>query len=371
MIAGLEAWLRSIEPAGAPELEATLEQLLGADGARRSFEGGQTLKPRQVHRLRFRTEAGAVRSGALRSLVVKRLSLDRSHREQRAVRHWLPRVGLGAHAAPLLEVAAAQRADHVWHVYEDLGDGTLARGASEPGRPREEKVRAALELIGALHLRFVAHPLLADCRLAGLDLGAGFFATSIGDAVHSLIALRRLEDLPREQQPLIDRFLGVLTALDDERDARTREVAELGWPETLQHGDLWLTNFMLVPLAGGAHVRLIDWDRAGIGAAIYDLTTFLRQFPPVDRPWILAAYRECVEPAGWPWPDHGVFNRVAETCELGRFASCLLWRTISALELRRDAEGLPAWLFDDLVEMERWFAQTTPLLPECMKASAA
>jgi hypothetical protein len=335
------------------------------------FEGGQTLRPRQVHRLRFRAEAGAVRSGALRSLVVKRLSLDRAHREQRAVRLWLPRVGLGAHAAPLLEAAAAQRGDCIWHVYEDLGDETLARGASEPGRPREERVRAALALVAALHLRFVAHPLLADCRLAGLDLGAGFFAASSGDAVRSLRALRRALGLPREQQPLVDRLLELLTALDHERDARTREVAELGWPETLQHGDLWLTNFMLVPRAGGSHVRLIDWDRAGIGSAIYDLTTFLRQFPRIDRPWILAAYRECVERAGWPWPDPGVFNRVAETCELGRFASCLLWRTLSALELRHGDEALPAWLFDDLAEMERWFAQTTPLLAECVKASAA
>jgi hypothetical protein len=371
VIAGLDAWLRGIEPAGAPELEAALEQLLGADGARICFEGGQTLRRRQVHRLRFRAEACAVRAGALHSLVVKRLSLDRSHREQRAVRLWLPRVGLGAHAAPLLEVAAARRADCVWHVYQDLGDGTLARVASEPGPPREERIRAALELVAALHLRFVAHPLLADCRLAGIDLGAGFFAASIGDAVRSLVALRRLEGLPRERQPLIDRLLERLTALDNERDARTREVAELGWPETLQHGDLWLTNFMLVPLAGGPHVRLIDWDRAGIGAALYDLSTFLRQFPSIDRPWILAAYRECVERAGWPWPDPGVFDRVAETCELGRFASCLLWRTLSALELQHGGDSLPDWLFDDLVEMERWFDQQTPLLPECMKASAA
>ncbi len=365
MIAGLEAWLRGIEPAGAPELDAALEQLLGADGARICFEGGQTLRPRQVHRLRFRAEACAVRAGARHSLVVKRLSLDRAHREQRAVRLWLPRVGLGAHAAPLLEVAAARRADCVWHVYEDLGDGTLARVASEPGPPREERIRAALELVAALHLRFVAHPLLADCRLAGLDLGAGFFAASIGDAARSLAALRRLE-VPLERRPLIDRLFERIAALDNEREARTREVAELGWPETLQHGDLWLTNFMLLPHAAGALVRLIDWDRAGIGAAIYDLTTFLRQFSPVDRPWIVAAYRECVERAGWPWPDPGLFDRVAETCELGRFASCLLWRTLSAL----GGDRLPDWLFDELVEMERWFVERTPLLPEGIEASA-
>ena len=370
MIAGLDAWLRSVGAADAPALESALERLLDTAGAPMRFDGGQTLRPAQVHRVRFREESDAACEGPLHCLVIKRLSLDRSHREQRAVRHWLPRVGLGAHGAPLLEVAAPPRAACVWHVYEDLGDGTLARFAAEPGESREEMVRAALALVAALHLRFASHPLLADCRLAGIDLGAGFFAASIGDALRSLVALRRREDLPREQQPLIDCLLERLTALDDQRDVRTREVAELGWPETLLHGDLWLTNFMLVPGAGRPHVRLIDWDRAGIGAALYDLSTFLRQFSPVERPWILAAYRACAERAGWPWPERGLFDRIAETCELGRFASCLAWRTLSVLEHRSGADSPPQWLFDDLVEMESWFAERTPLLPSLDGASA-
>jgi hypothetical protein len=371
VIAGLEAWLRSIEPAGAPELEATLEQLFGAAGARMSFEGGQTLRPAQVHRLRFRAEACAGRAGSLHSLVVKRLSLDRSNREQRAVRLWLPRVGLGAHAAPLLEVAAARRADCVWHVYEDLGDATLARVASEPGPLREKMIRAALELVAALHLRFVAQPLLAECRLAGLDLGAGFFAASTGDAARSLAALLRLGELPPERQPLIERLLERLTALAAEGDARARAFAELGWPETLLHGDLWLTNVMLGSDTARPQARLIDWERAGVGAPLYDLSSFLRQLPALDRAWILDAYRECVQPAGWRWPEPALLERVAESCELGRFASCLLWRTLYALELQRGGDSLPEWLFDDLVEMERWFAERAPLLPEGREASAA
>jgi hypothetical protein len=371
VIDGLAAWVRSIEPAGAPELEALLEQLLEDAGTRVRFEGVQTLRPSQVHRLRFRMESASALEGPLHSLVVKRLSLDRSYREQRAVRHWLPRVGLGAHGAPLLEVTTAPGGACAWHVYEDLGDGTLARFASEPREPCEEKIRAALALVASLHLRFVAHPLLAECRLAGIDLGTGFFATSIADAARSLAALRRLEGLPRDRLPLFDRLLERLEALGSESDLRTRDFAELGWPETLLHGDLWLTNFMLAWRTNGPHVRLIDWDRAGIGTAIYDLSTFLRQFPSVDRPWILDAYRECVQRAGWPWPDPALFQRVAESCELGRFASCLLWRTLTALEPQRGADPLPEWIFDDLVEMERWFVELTPLLPERMEASAA
>lgn len=361
MIAGLETWLRGIEPEGAPELETVLEQLLAGANSPLRFDGGQTLWRSRVHRLRFRPEAaGAL---PLRPLVVKRLSLDRSHREQRAVRHWLPQLGLGAYGPPLLEVAAARSAACVWHVYEDLGDGTLARFAAEGREPREEAIRSALAVIASVHLRFAGHPLLAECRLTGIDLGAGFFADSVGDAARGLAALHCLDGLPNEWEALIDRLLGRLTALSVEGAARTRGFAELGWPETLQHGDLWLTNVMLAPDAAGPQLRLIDWDHAGIGAAIYDLSTFLRQFPAADRPWILDMYRECVRGAGWPWPEPALFERVAESCELGRFASCLLWRTLFVLQLPRGAGPPPAWVFDGLLEMERWFALRTPLLP--------
>lgn len=368
MIAGLAAWLRGVERAGAPELEAALEKLLDAASARVRFEGAEALRPPQVQRLRFRADSAA---GSLPSLVVKRLSLDRSHREQRAVRVWLPRVGLGAHAAPLLAVAAARDGAHVWHVYADLGDATLARLASEPGPQREERIRAVLELVAALHLRFVAHPLLADCRLAGQDLGAGFFAASLGDALHGLAALRRLPGLPREREPLVEGLRGRLAALAAESDARGQAFAALGWPETFQHGDLWLSNVMLAPDAAGQQPRLIDWERAGVGAALYDLSTFLRQLPPADRPWVLDAYRARVQPAGWPWPELALLERVAQSCELGRFASCLAWRVLSALEPLRGAAAPPEWLFDDLVEMERWFAGRTALLAEPREASAA
>lgn len=362
MIAGLGAWLRDLEPAGASELEAALEQRLAAAGAPVRFEGGEALRPPQVHRLRFRTD------GTVHALVLKRLSLDRSHREQRAVRAWLPRVGLGAHAAPLLDVVAARGGECVWHVYADLGDRTLARLAGEPGPEREALLRAALALIAALHLRFVAHPLLADCRLAGLDLGAGFFAASVADAASSLAALRRHPALPRERRPLIERLQERLAALAREGDARAHDCAGLGWPETLQHGDLWLSNLMLAP---DAALRLIDWERAGVGPALYDLSTFLRQLPASDRPWVLDAYRECVRPAGWGWPEPALFERVAEGFEVGRFASCLAWRVLSALELPGGGASPPAWLYDDLVEMERWFAGRTPLLPGLREASAA
>jgi hypothetical protein len=48
--AGLAAWLRGVEPAGAPELAAALGELLPADAR---FEGAEALRPPQVQRLRF------------------------------------------------------------------------------------------------------------------------------------------------------------------------------------------------------------------------------------------------------------------------------------------------------------------------------
>jgi aminoglycoside phosphotransferase (APT) family kinase protein len=362
MSAGLAAWLRGVEPAGAPELETALARLVGEPVR---FEGAQALRAPHVQRLRFSAEHGA---GPPRSLVVKRMSLDRSHREQRALRVWLPRAGLGAHAVPLLAVAAARDGSAAWHVYEDLGDATLARLAAEPGALREAHVRSAAELIAALHVRFAAHPLLADCRLAGQDLGAGFFAASLRDALAGLAALRGLPALPRAQAPLVERLLERLGMLAAESDARARDFAALGWPETLQHGDLWLSNVML---AAGERVHLVDWERAGVGPAVYDLSVLLRQLPAAARPGALGAWRACVRPAGWPWPDPALLERVAASCELGRFASCLAWRVLSALEPEGAGGAAPAWLFDDLVEMERWFRERTALLPDGREASAA
>jgi hypothetical protein len=108
-----------------------------------------------------------------------------------------------------------------------------------------------------------------------------------------------------------------------------------------------------------------------VGPAVYDLSVFLRQLPAAARPGALDAWRAGVRPAGWPWPDPALLERVAASCELGRFASCLAWRVLSALEPEGAGGAPPAWLFDDLVEMERWFRERTALLPDGREASAA
>jgi hypothetical protein len=354
VIRSLETALRGI--GGGPSLCAALERALAQAQAPARFQQLETLRPGEVHRLRF---AG---SGPGVSLVIKRLRLDRAHREQRALRHWLPQLGLGDAAVPLLAVVPDMDASRLWHVYEDLGDHTLAQAYHDDDHAAEA-TRTALALVSALHLRFAAQPVLMDCRLAGLDLGAAFFATAISDAQRSLAALRALEGLGDEWRAPIDALLERLARLDEESAARGDSFAALAWPETLLHGDLWLENFVVTPDGAGRCVRLIDWERTGVGSPLYDLSTFLRQLPPHARAGALEAYRQAVECAGWPWPASTQLECVAETCELGRFASCLAWRVLPFLEMRGDAEPAPAWLLDDLVEMERWFAERTPLFP--------
>jgi hypothetical protein len=352
VIPGLEATLRGI--GGGPSLCAALEGALAPSVRPLRFERLETLRPGEVHRLRFGGGGPAV------SLVIKRMRLDRAHREQRALRHWLPRFGLGDKSVPLLAVVPDLDASRLWHVYEDLGDHTLAQAYDED--PGTDATLVAMALVSTLHLRFAAQPVLMDCRLAGLDLGAAFFPTAVTDARRSLTALGAVEDLAEEWRVPIAVLLERLTRLDRESGARSESLLALGWPETLLHGDLWLENFVVTKGCAGSDVRLIDWERTGVGSPLYDLSTFLRQLPSDAREDALAAYRQAVECAGWDWPTLTQLEWAAETCELGRFASCLAWRVLPFLETRGDAEPAPAWLLDDLVETERWFAGRTPLL---------
>lgn len=355
VISGVAACLRRIG-ADEPALCLALERLIEAAGGTTRLESESLAKGR-VYRLAF---AG---TGPLRSLVVKRLPFDRSNREQRALLHWLPRFGLDAHAVQLHQVVPAAGEARVWHVYEDLGDRTLAQVYDDDDPGADDATRTAMGLVSTLHLRLAAHPVLMDCRLAGLDLGDAFFPTAVTDAQRGLAALRAIDGLPGKWRAPIDAVLGRLARLQEESAARSGSLAALGWPETLLHGDLWLQN-VVVTTDGTRRVRLIDWERTGVGSPLYDLSTFLRQLPSHARAGALTAYRHAVERAGWAWPAPAQLERVAETCELGRYASCLAWRVLPFLETRSDAEPAPGWLLDDLVETERWFAERTPLFPD-------
>ena len=254
----------------------------------------------------------------------------------------------------LLGSAAGSDGRWVWHVYEDLGAWELETCAPDP-----ERVSAVVRRIATLHASFASHPVLAECRLHGQDLGPAFAAANVRDAFHALERLRPPHLTPTAAQAgLRDRLLARLHGLLDDEPARTRALAEWGGPETLLHGDLWTTNTFVEPVAPGLRVRIIDWDRAGVGSASYDLSTFLLRFAPEHRPWILSLYRRAMGDGGWRMPGRHELNRLFEIAECARYANRVIW---PALALLRDRAS---WAFDELAAVDGWFEALQPVLPE-------
>jgi len=345
MTAALEDRLRDPEN-GVAELRALLAALLAGPGEL-AIVVYQALRPSRVYRLRLR------RGEVERSYVVKRLSPDRSQREQRAVRRWLPRLGLGAHASPLLGVAAVRDGAYVWHVYEDLGERTLASAPVDP-----DEVRAAVRLVAEIHVRFAESGLLGECREFGMDLGPRLYAAGVRDALRALEALRRgpPERIGGPDGP-VARLLERLAGLRDAEPEKTRRLAAAGGPETLLHGDLWTSNVLVRADAESLHVRLIDWEQAGVGSVTYDLSAFLLRFPAAERAWILDCYADAARRLDWAVPDRETLNALFETAETARIVSSLLW---AALEL---LEKPAAWAVERLAEAERWLDALGPVLP--------
>jgi len=351
MIEGLDNVLEDSRQPGLVELRGLLQELIGgSDGVGRLIDQHLLQPPVcSVFRLRFALD------GHTRSVVVKRLKPEIARRNELVGQRWLPAIGLRGSCAPLLGRVAARSGGCVWHVYEDLGSWELS--SREPDR---ERVRAAVELIAQIHTRFAGHALMGEVRLHGDDLGIHFFDTNLRDAISALQAWQP----PRTQCALVDRLLERLHTLRAELPRRAQALAELGGPETLLHGDLWAINVFVIPTAHGPQARLIDWDRAGVGPASYDLSTFLMRFPESERLWILDSYREAVAPAGWRLPDARDLNLMFETAELARFANRIIW---PAIALGHDQAE---WGFDELAEIEEWFGNLEPVLADANKTGA-
>ncbi len=346
MIEGLDQLLGTSQPA-LTELRQALEEVLGVQRGKILQAAALQLPNPRAYRLRIEC------NGVSTSLIVKRLEPVIAHRNHSLLTRWLPAVGLAQHAPKLLGAAAAPTGLCVWHVYEDLADYAL--NAQSP----LSEVKVAIELVAKLHLCFASHPLLAEARLNGGELGSSFFAGNIRDAIHCLERVRRLQLGPRsEHANLCEQLLARLDRLSGERAARTQALEELGGPETLLHGDLWITNVFVVPAKEGLRAKLIDWDHVAAGPISYDLSTLLTRFPSERRLELLEMYREAVAPAGWRLPGIGDLNRVFETAEYGRYANCIIWPVLALL---RDGS---AWGWEALAEVEQWFREFRPILPE-------
>jgi len=322
-----------LEARGEPrwaELGEALRALLdGADPAVRVI-GVQQLKAK-VYRLQL--DAGAPWS----SVVVKRLEPAVAHRTQLVAQRWLPALGLGDRCARLLCMAGDRAARLVWHVYEDLGDDTLA------ARPTSDRVRATVDLVAELHTRAARHPVLPDVRRYGEGFGIQYFMANVADATAALegLAASGIEP-PAEHAGVTARLLETAAG-----------------PDTLVHGDLWTINAFVAETTGGAgggggggpRARLVDWDKVGVGPFSYDLSTFLFRFPPAERPWVLEYYRKAVARAGWRLAPARELQLLFDTAERGRYANRLIWPALALLQERAD------WGFPELAEVERWFRE--------------
>jgi hypothetical protein len=110
------------------------------------------------------------------------------------------------------------------------------------------------------------------------------------------------------------------------------------------------------PAARGYEVRLIDWERAGVGPVSYDLSAFLLRLAPERRGEVLLHYQESY-PDSRRWPGRAAWNALFDTAERARIANALYWRALAA------QDGEPAWGFEGLAAYEEALAALAPVLP--------
>jgi Ser/Thr protein kinase RdoA (MazF antagonist) len=294
---------------------------------------------REVYRLRLTP-------GRPGSVVIKRLPPAAAHRDHLLARRWLPAVGLAGAGPPLLATIGDPGGMRAWSVYAWLDGGSL-----DPTMPGPGEVDGLVDLVAALHVSFARHPLLAEARHHGAPLGYDSLAGRLDDALLALAALARGADHRIPPALLAD----LRDALCQERDGAPRVrslLQEVGGPDTLLHGDLWPQNVM----AGPGWLRLIDWDRAGVGPAVYDLSTLLLRLPPELRRAALDRYLSRVTTAGWPEPTFEGVMVLSSAAEYARLATLVSWR---ALDLLR-SPGTTTWAVDQLRAVRTWWSQVDP-----------
>jgi len=285
--------------------------------------------------------------GVPHAVIAKRVAPAVAVRNRTVVERWLPAEGLAGLAPALLGVLP--EADATWLVSEDFGTRTL-----ESSRADWTRVEAAVVQIAELHRRFADHPLLAECRLWGGDLGMPFHDANVRDALRAVRALMRVPGLHGERLELCRHLEGRLVRVQEDAPRRAALLARAGGPETLLHGDLWLTNVVEVPRPGGFDMRLIDWDHAAVGPPAYDVSTLLQRFEPADRRRVWADYRAAFGEGAWRFPDEDELASLAEWAEHARIASRVIWPALAAL---RGEE----WAWEELSIVESWFADLRPL----------
>src|SRR5881628_310763 len=332
------------EPAAAEASELLQELAGGALGSTQTLQL-ERLKA-AVYRVRIGTAPG-------RTLVLKRHRPAVAQADRLVVERWLPALGLGECCPKLLAAVAERAGEWVWHVYEDVGDESLAV------QRLPWRLAAAVDCIAELHTRAARHPLLPEVRWRARDHGVHFFVANLRDAIAALEALATPpRQVPREFSAARERLLRRLYELREDAPRRVRLMEDAGGRETLLHGDLWPKNVFVSTSARGSATRLIDWDHVGVGPFSYDLSTFLYQSSADERPRILERYGEAVARAGWRLPGNADLNLLCHTAESARYAHCILWAALALL-----SEGAE-WGIAEIMDFECWFAALRPPLPE-------
>jgi len=348
-----EQLARSLDERGEPgaaELCNALERLLDGAAASEDTIGLERLQ-KGVYRLR-------VGGGSGRTLVLKRHTPAIAHTDRLVVERWLPALGLGDRCPRLLAAAAQREGRWVWHVYEDLRCDTLADRRERP------RLEAAVDLIAQLHTRGVGHPLLPEVRWHGRDHGARLLITNLRDGIAVLEALATVRT-PATFATARTRLLDRLHRLLEEAPRQVCLIDEAGGPDTFLHGDLGPKNVFVAMAGDGPCARLVDWDHVGVGPASYDLSTFLYQSSPDDRPALLRRYRAAVERAGQRLAAEGDLNLVFHAAETARGVSCIVWPAMALLN-----DGAE-WGWSGLVDIDDWFESLRPPLPDAAGGGGA
>jgi phosphotransferase family enzyme len=307
-------------------------------------------RPLAEERLSSRVRRVTLSGGGRPSLVVKRVDRAVARKTEVLSSRWLPAAGLRDSGPPLL-ASAPGIGGSVWQVFEDLGDCALLADRPQPGG-----LEAAIDLVARVHVAFAGHGLLREWTDELGGPGERFYADWVRAAARALGSIEASR-LPADRLALRDRLCRRIDALLEQEPGRTRRLREAGWPVTLLHGDLWPQNVLLLPLRGDRRrARLIDWDRAGVGPVVYDLSTFVARLSSHLRIPALRLYRRAVRAAGWRLPDTADLNEAFATAEYARLASCLISPAEAA------GEGAE-WGFEELCEVDRWFAALRPVLP--------
>ena len=287
--------------------------------------------------------------GTIRSLILKWSDAAVARRCALVTQRWLRAAGLEDLGPRLVAVVTQPDGERAWHVYEELPGRPLSTAP-----PVKAEVEAVMNAIARVHTTFADHPMLPECRLWGGDRGRHFYSSNLRDAV---VALRSLD-------PETDRELAAREALLERiGELRRREPERAlayaaGGPDTLLHGDLWPTNTLVREEGHSIGARLIDWDEASVGPALFDVSTLVLRFDPSYRTELIDSYRHAVARLGGPeLPRGGELMQILEATAQARLASLLVWSIAAA------SKGDSGWLPERLEGIVEWLDAVTPVLP--------